>query len=148
MQTSTAQVLSSEAVRLASGNHNALIYDGDCPMCSQYVRMLRLKSSIGSVRLVNARSDDSAEQLLVQDLHRAGYDLNQGMVFIHGSKLFYGDECVHRLALLSSRHGILNRINAALFRSPILSRLLYPVLKCGRLLLLRLLGKKPISTGS
>ena len=32
-----------------------LVYDDDCPVCSNYVQMLRIRESIGELKLVNAR---------------------------------------------------------------------------------------------
>jgi len=48
------------------------------------------------------------------------------------------------LALLSTPSSGFNRLNAALFRSPTASRLLYPVLRAGRNAVLRLLGRGKI----
>ena len=32
-----------------------LVYDGDCPFCSAYVRFVRLRDAVGTVHLVDAR---------------------------------------------------------------------------------------------
>ncbi|CAN0407117.1 unnamed protein product, partial [Scytosiphon promiscuus] len=37
---------------------NVIVYDGECPFCSQYVKMLRIHESVGTVRLIDARSSD------------------------------------------------------------------------------------------
>ncbi|MFT5932039.1 MAG: putative DCC family thiol-disulfide oxidoreductase YuxK, partial [Hyphomonas sp.] len=37
-----------------------IVYDGDCPFCSEYVKLLRLRDAIGPVSLVNAREDHPA----------------------------------------------------------------------------------------
>ena len=39
-------------------NKATIVYDGLCIYCNNYVKMLRLKDSIGSVSLIDARSDD------------------------------------------------------------------------------------------
>src|SRR6185312_9714082 len=90
-----------------------LIYDGQCPVCSSYVRYVRLKNSAGPLTLINAR--DGGE--LVDSVRRAGLDLDEGMVLIYGGRLYHGADCIHMMALLSSRSGVFNSINAALFRS-------------------------------
>jgi predicted DCC family thiol-disulfide oxidoreductase YuxK len=120
-----------------------IVYDGECPFCSSYVRLLRLRHSIGPVRLVDARSPDP----LVEDLRAAGIDLDEGMVLKIGGRIYHGDECVHMLALLSTPVGLFNRMNAALFRSRTASRALYPVLRTGRNAILRLLGRSKMGCG-
>ena len=117
-----------------------LVYDGDCPFCSRYVALLRLRESFGPVRLVDGRSDDP----VVRQLHDRGYDLNEGMALVDGDAIYHGDECMHRLALMTTPSGVFNRFNAAVFRSRSASALLYPVLRGGRNLTLRLLGRRKI----
>jgi predicted DCC family thiol-disulfide oxidoreductase YuxK len=120
-----------------------IVYDGDCPFCSRYVRLLRLRESAGSVALVNARDGGPA----VDRLLRAGYDLNQGMVAEMAGRVYQGADCIHFLALMSTGSGLFNHVNAVVFRHPRLAAVLYPVLRCGRNLALALLGrgKLPVS---
>lgn len=117
-----------------------IVYDGECPFCSNYVQVLKLRESAGTVQMVDARSDHA----LVAELQRDGYDLNEGMVVLYGHRIYYGAECVHMLALLSTDSGVFNRINSAVFRSRTLSRVLYPVLRSGRNITLRLLGREKL----
>jgi predicted DCC family thiol-disulfide oxidoreductase YuxK len=127
----------------ASGNDGlVLVYDGECPVCSTYVRYMRIKKSVGDLTLINAR--ESGEW--VQRVRSAGYDLDEGMVLIYGGRIYHGADCINMLALLSSRSGLFNRVNAAIFRHEGLSRVLYPVLRSGRNLLLRLLGREKLET--
>ncbi|MCE3247451.1 MAG: hypothetical protein K0R41_1276 [Geminicoccaceae bacterium] len=119
-----------------------LVYDGDCPFCSRYVQYLRLRQAAGPVTLVNAREGGP----LVAEMQRAGLDLDEGMVLKLGGRYYHGADCIHALALLSSGSGLFNRINAEVFRSPQLSRVLYPVLRAGRNSVLRLLGRTKIAS--
>jgi predicted DCC family thiol-disulfide oxidoreductase YuxK len=119
-----------------------LVYDGDCPFCSRYVQYLRLRQAAGPVRLVNAREGGP----LVDELQRAGLDLDEGMVLKLGGRYYHGADCIHALSLLSSGSGLFNRINAKVFRSPQLSRVLYPVLRTGRNTVLSLLGRTKIAS--
>ena len=117
-----------------------LIYDGECPLCSAYVRRYRLERAVGDLQLLDARLHPE----VVDELARAGQPLDEGFVLeLHGQR-YHGAEALHRLALMSTRSGAFNRLNAALFRSPKVSRWAYPVLRAGRNLLLRLLGRKPL----
>lgn len=117
-----------------------LIYDGDCPLCSRYVRYVRLRDTVGKVHLINAREGGP----LVDEMAAGGLDLNEGMVLKMGGRYYHGADCIHALAMLSSPSNTFNRINAAIFRSPTLSRMLYPVLRVGRIAVLRALGRTKI----
>lgn len=123
---------------MTSQDRALLVYDGDCPFCSRYVAYMRLKESVGPIDLVDARQGGPA----VEEVRRKGYDLDEGMVLRLGDTYYHGADCVNALALLSSRSGAFNRVNAAIFRSPALSRLLYPALRFGRNCTLRLLGRR------
>ncbi len=118
-----------------------IAYDGECPFCSAYVRMVRLRESVGPVTLIDARMSPD----VVAEMNAAELDLDDGMVVKMGGRLYHGDECVHLLALLSTQSGLFNRANAWIFRSKRISRILYPVLRAGRNLVLRLLGRKKIA---
>lgn len=110
-----------------------IIYDGECVFCQNYVRFLKLREAIGPVELVDARSDDPR----VERYWAKGYDLDEGMIFVHRDRVSYGSEATHVLASLSSGSGWFNKLNAAVFSSPTTARLLYPALKLGRRLTLR-----------
>jgi hypothetical protein len=58
--------------------------------------------------------------------------------------LYHGAECMHRLALLSTRSSLLNRINARIFSHAATARLLYPWLRAGRNAVLMALGRTKI----
>ncbi len=118
----------------------SLIYDGECPFCSSYVRLLRLRRSFGAVHLVNARDGGD----LVAEVTRRGYVLDEGMVLVLDGKIFAGAEAMHRLALLSTANGFFNRLNRAIFSSERCAQLLYPLLRRGRNLTLWLRGRRPL----
>ena len=118
-----------------------LVYDGQCPMCANYCRMLRLRESVGSLRLIDARENSAVKD----EITARGLDIDQGMVLKLGDNLYYGADAMHALALISSGSGVFNWINAWVFRSRVLSRLLYPVLRFCRNMLLKILGKTKIN---
>lgn len=114
-----------------------IIYDGDCIFCQNYTRLLKLREAVGSVELVDARSDDPR----VKHYWRRGYDLNEGMLFVYKDQVHHGAAAINVLASLSSSSSTFNRVNRAIFSSIWMSRLLYPILKGGRRLTLILRGK-------
>ena len=118
-----------------------LVYDGECPACSNYVRMLRVRDAVGEVRLVDAREDTPIRR----EITAAGLDIDEGMVLKVGERLYHGADALHAFALLGGRSGALNRLNYRLFRSPALSRALYPIMKGARAVLLKLLGRRRVN---
>lgn len=125
------------------GSGITVIYDGDCPFCSSYVRMMRLRETVGTVELVNARVADPR----VRAVQEAGYDLDTGMVVLWQDEVFFGDTAVHLLATLSSGEGgVMDRVQRTVFASPRRAARLYPVLAAGRRVFLRLVGRSPIGT--
>ena len=70
--------------RLDDDNASLIIYDGDCIFCHNYVRLMRLRASLGNVELIDARGGDPR----VWSYWSQGYDLNTGMLFIHGGKIY------------------------------------------------------------
>lgn len=124
----------------ASSDSITVIYDGECPFCSAFVRMTRLREAAGEVRLVDARGMSGA----VRRVLAAGYSLDDGMAVIMDDRIYHGDEAMTLLASLTTRSGIFNRLVRLLFRSPRLARVIYPPLKMGRALTLRLIGRKKL----
>lgn len=121
---------------------NWLVYDGECPFCSRYVELLRIREAVGPLRLIDAREGGPEAEEVVAE----GYDLNEGMALKLSGRLYHGHDCIHALALLSEPNGLFNKFNAWVFRSKKRSAVLYPVLRAGRNLTLRLLGRKKLQT--
>jgi predicted DCC family thiol-disulfide oxidoreductase YuxK len=119
-----------------------IVYDGDCPFCSRYVKLVRLREALGHVDLLNAREGGA----LVDEVRRAGLDLDEGMVLKLGDRFYHGAACIHMLAVLSTSSGLFNRVTGTLFRSPATARWLYPLLRAGRNLTLALLGRRKMSS--
>ena len=118
-----------------------LVYDGDCPVCRNYTRHLSIRKAAGTFELVNARDNPP----IVQEINAAQLDLDEGFVLKIGDRFFHGSDAIHRLALLSTRTGVFNRMNFLVFKSKTLSYFLYPLLKSGRALLLGMLGKRKLN---
>jgi len=117
-----------------------IVYDGECPFCSAYVRLLRLREAVGPVALVDARKGGAA----VNEVVAAGLDLDEGMVLKLDGTFYHGDDCLNRLALLSTGSGAFNRTVALLFSRPGVARFAYPLLRACRNLALRLLGRSKL----
>ena len=116
---------------------NWLLYDGECPFCSRYVRHVRLREAIGPIMLANAREHAA----LLEEVRRLGFDVDTGMVLKLDGNYYHGADCIHALALLTTPSGWFNRLNSLVFKSSTAAKVLYPVLRTGRNLTLRLLGR-------
>lgn len=117
-----------------------IVYDGECPFCSRYVTLVRLRDAVGTIELIDARKGHD----LVTELKDLGYDLNQGMLARYNEVDYFGSDCINLLAMLSSRVGWVNRLNSMLFSNKKVARITYPTLRAGRNLTLLALGRQPI----
>ena len=113
-----------------------VIYDGNCPFCSRYVALVRLKKNF-AVELVDAREQPARAAAY-------GLDLNRGMIADLEGDIYHGADAVWLLSQMSSRSGLLNWLLAAMFSRRWLARLAYPVLRLGRNLTLTVLRRRPI----
>ena len=124
-----------------SGKEITLVYDKLCPVCSMYCRMVRLRESFGELKLIDARDGGP----IVDEITARDWDIDQGMVLKIDNELYYGTDAIHVLSLISSRSGIFNRLNYWIFKSPAVAKVLYPPLRGGRNLLLKILGRTKIN---
>jgi predicted DCC family thiol-disulfide oxidoreductase YuxK len=114
-----------------------ILYDGECPVCGEYLNLLKIRELVDEVELVNARSRPD----LVDGLRAAGYEINDGIVLAHEGGIVYGASALSVIAQLGESERTINRASAAVFRVPVIGEIFYAVLKAGRKLLLRLLGR-------
>src|SRR3984885_1014006 len=118
-----------------------LVYDGECPLCTAYSRAARIREQLGTLTLIDARSPSGVKD----EMTSRGLDVDQGMALKIDEVLYYGSDAICALSLMSSRSGIFNRLNYWMFRSKVRARLLYPVLRGCRNLLLKVLRRTKIN---
>jgi len=118
-----------------------LVYDEQCPACSYYCHMVRIRESVGKLVLVDAREPGS----LMDEITEAGLDIDQGMVLVVGDRMYYGADAIHALVIMGTRSGAFNRLTYWCFKSKAVSAVLYPVLRAGRNLLLKILGRTKVN---
>lgn len=117
-----------------------ILYDGDCPFCTRYVGLLRLREAVGPVELVDLRQDQVARA----ELAAVGIDPDLGMVVEMNGQRYHGADAVSVLSTMSTSIGVLNRLFAIILSNKLASRLIYPVLRAGRNATLMLLNRQPI----
>ena len=120
----------------------SIYFDGECPVCTRYVRYYRLGDGNISVSLVDLR--DCPER--VTEFNAMGFNVDEGMIIVLDKETYHGVEAVHILALLSTPIGFFNRCNRWIFSHRWLAEILYPILVGCRNLLLFLLGREKIQT--
>lgn len=114
-----------------------VIYDGACPFCDDYVRYQRLRASVGTLELVDART--RPEALAAYSIDPG--DLEDGFVVVSDRGRFVGAAAMHLLASLTDPPGKpWVRLVAALSRRQPVATLLYPFLVLGRRIALAILG--------
>jgi len=124
---------------LAKGGGTAIVYDGDCPFCRAYVTMTEITNA--GPTLVNARERPD----LVRTLAQSGIDLDSGMAVYYQGRIYTGGEAMHLLALHSRPSGLVEKLASALLRRRRFALVVYPALRLGRNLLLRLRNRPPLS---
>ena len=63
-----------------------LVYDGECPACDNYCRVVRIREDVGRLVIVDAREDTP----IMREITAAGLDIDEGMVLKLGERLYYG----------------------------------------------------------
>jgi predicted DCC family thiol-disulfide oxidoreductase YuxK len=114
-----------------------VIYDGECPFCANYVALMNLRNAVGRVTLIDARTGAAPVKSLVE----RRYDLNEGMAVISGDSVYYGKDAVTFLSKLTNSRNWAGRLLGKLLSNPGRVAVLYPVMKLGRRITLRVLGK-------
>ena len=103
--------------------------------------MLRLKEAVGHVILINARDGGKYVDAAIEN----GLDLNEGMALLYDNAWYHGSDCMNVLSLLTTPIGFLNKTTARIFRNPQRANYLYPILRFGRNVTLKILGVRQIS---
>lgn len=112
-----------------------IVYDGDCPFCSAYARLARLRQR-HEVELVDAREASG----LVRRLRRRGMDVDDGMIVLVDGEAHHGDDAAAFLEA-EARGGFGGGASGEDAGGWI--RRVYPWLYRLRSLALRLLGRDP-----
>ena len=114
-----------------------VVYDKECPICDFYCQRIDVRESVGELVLIDARDDSE----IMNEITSLGLDIDEGMVVRVRDEIHYGADAIHELANLSSEKGFVNTAARLSFGSRRLARLLYPLFKSLRNLLLKMLGK-------
>lgn len=122
-------------------NDILLVYDKQCPACDYYCNLVRIRASSGRLVLVDARNGGP----IMDEITAAGLNIDQGMVVKVGGTLYYGSDAIHVLSLMGTNSGFFNRFTHWSFKYRPVARILYPLLRACRNLLLKCLGRTKIN---
>ena len=125
-----------------------ILYDGECPFCTSFAKLVRLRETVGAVRIVDARKGGPE----LDAVRAAGLDIDEGNVVLEAwdgtraAAIHHGPGAQMWLAARSQRWHPVGLFLRTLFATPALGRLSYPVLKGTRNLALRLMGRSKIAS--
>ena len=117
-----------------------IVYDGECPFCTNYVEFIKIKNNMGEVLLINARNDLA----LVEKLNIEGIKLDEGMAVMYKTNWYHGHMAMYILATISKDNTPLKKLHNMIFTCKRLASILYPILRFGRNISLFFLGIKKI----
>ena len=114
------------------------IYDGECPFCNHFAKLLELKSSIPKLQILDGRENLG----LLTKLYNQGFDLNKGAILIINGEVRHGSDAINWICSeLKEPNDSLLEILKIIFRSNNRTKILFPFLLWGRRLSLVLKGK-------
>lgn len=108
-----------------------IYYDKDCPFCKNYAQLIKLRKS-NDITIVNARDNI----LDIKEFAKKGFDINNGVIVVADTLIFQGSEAI--IFLQKVTDGKLFLYDNILFK-----KVLYPIIKFIRRVLLIILGKTP-----
>ena len=115
-----------------------IIYDGECPFCTNYSQMSKLQSIVPEVLLLDARSNDP-----ITYEAKKKYNLNDGMLALYDGKEHFGSDAIVLINSLTHCTNF-NKLWLWWFKSPGRAKITYPVMKFIRNLTLIIRSKSKI----
>jgi predicted DCC family thiol-disulfide oxidoreductase YuxK len=119
---------------------NYVLYDGDCPVCANYIWLARLRTDHPDINVIDARTAPD----LVAHLRGQGIDVHDTMVLQLGEMRLVGAQAFSYITRKDApQRGVMARALWAVLRAlahPKAARFSYPVLAFARKALLKILG--------
>ena len=116
-----------------------IYYDGDCPFCTYFVILSKLKKKY-KVSIKNLRIFPDK----VKEFKKKSYDVNEGMVVIFENKIYHGHEAVYIITKLSDKRYFSSILYKILFPNMLITNIFYPFLRLFRNITLKILRRKKI----
>lgn len=122
-------------------NNVTIVYDRECPFCSDFVSLNRLKKRGYNVTLFNARETDNK---LIKNLAK-NYDLDYGMIVVLDQKIFYGSSAASFISSSFYKKNIKSLLYYLILVNKKIAKITYPFLVFLRNIYFRLTRKKFIN---
>ena len=113
-----------------------IYYDKECPFCKQYAKLMALKKN-HNVSIKNAREYKSK----IIEFNNLGFNINEGLIVVCEEKIYHGSDAVIFLDKLDKLDK--TGIKISLYDNILFKKVLYPIVKFIRYILLKILGKNP-----
>lgn len=113
-------------------------YDGDCPFCNSYIKLSHLRANVIQCDLINLRDHPD----MADDLKNRGFDPNEGLYVRYNNNEYHGYEAMTVITSLADQNKIINSFFKWMFSNKKRAQIIYPVLRAGRNLTLKLLGRR------
>lgn len=114
-----------------------VLYDDDCPFCTDFVLMLNARKNGYDIDLISARENNS----YVQKVKSLNLNLDDGMVVFFKDKVLYGSEAANFIVGISSSRKIRYVFYKIFLQNNFIARLVYPILVIFRKVFFRLTGR-------
>ena len=112
-----------------------LYYDKQCPFCSKYANLLKLKENF-EISLKDARENQSEISLICPNLN-----INDGFIVIYENDCFQGAKALEFLNSAVDKDSILGKLHFVFRYGNIFSKILYKILFILRKIILFILRK-------
>ena len=120
--------------------NNTIIYDGECPICKNFLIFTKLKEYNPEIKIINARENSEA----VQYFKNLGYTIDDGFILVLNEEIYYGDKCLQKISKIINKENVFRNIYSKIFKYKVLSATSYPFFKFTRSIILKLIGIKKI----
>ena len=100
----------------------ALYYDGDCPFCSKYADVLRLKGCY-ELTICNAREDTSWQEC------NKNIKLDDGVILVANNNCFQGVEALDMLLKICQYRGLFFSLHKLIFSNALVGKSVYALFK-------------------
>lgn len=107
-----------------------IYYDKECPFCKKYAQLIKLRKK-HNINLNNARQEKSK----IIEFYNLGFNINQGVIVVCDDNIYQGSDAVIFLDKLDKSYSLYDNL--------IFKKVLYPLAKFSRFVLLKIFGKNP-----